>query len=151
MKCNRNRGTCPREADDGFKTCAVCRKKARVVSARRYHRYKNEFRGRTQAWRKANPDKLKAGARRRRVNLMRYVMSKLDKCVDCGCTDKRILEFDHVRGEKVGSPMAATGKVKADVEIAKCEVRCPNCHTLRHYLTPDDSVAFVGRREVLGN
>ncbi len=52
-------------------------------------------------------------------------------CVDCGENDPVVLEFDH-RGGKVAnvSMMASVGysleKVKA--EIAKCDVRCANCH-----------------------
>jgi hypothetical protein len=57
-------------------------------------------------------------------------------CVDCGEVDTRVLEFDHVRGRKsaaisflvrIGYPWQRIVK-----EIAKCEVRCANCHRLRH-------------------
>src|SRR5258708_21695369 len=56
-------------------------------------------------------------------------------CVDCGQTDIRVLDFDHVRGKKSGeiSRMMNIGcswsTIKA--EIAKCEVRCVNCHRAR--------------------
>lgn len=53
-------------------------------------------------------------------------------CVDCGETDPLVLEFDHVRGRK---HMAVTkmmrsgyGKDRFLAEIAKCDVRCANCH-----------------------
>jgi hypothetical protein len=53
-------------------------------------------------------------------------------CVDCGESDLRVLEFDHVRGRKQGN---ITTLVRAGApmerilsEIAKCEVRCANCH-----------------------
>lgn len=53
-------------------------------------------------------------------------------CVDCGESDPVVLEFDHVRGEKVAalSNMARRqfSLAKLDAEIAKCEVRCANCH-----------------------
>lgn len=53
-------------------------------------------------------------------------------CVDCGESDPVVLEFDHVRGEKVAalSNMAQRqfSLAKLDAEIAKCEVRCANCH-----------------------
>lgn len=57
-------------------------------------------------------------------------------CVDCGESDPIVLEFDHIRGEKdrdiaymilTNCPL---GRIKA--EIAKCEVRCANCHRRRH-------------------
>lgn len=51
-------------------------------------------------------------------------------CVDCGETDLAVLEFDHVRGEKV-APLAELCEARMDrllAELAKCEVRCGNCH-----------------------
>ena len=55
-------------------------------------------------------------------------------CVDCGTSDIRVLEFDHVRGTKVDGigSMIRRGRSIATVqtEIAKCEVRCKNCHAL---------------------
>ncbi len=53
-------------------------------------------------------------------------------CVDCGETDVRCLEFDHVRGKKSRNISAMLGRgiswEKVLVEIAKCDVRCANCH-----------------------
>lgn len=54
------------------------------------------------------------------------------RCVDCGESALVVLEFDHVRGQKVGaiSWMVSAGYpwAKIAAEIAKCEVRCANCH-----------------------
>ncbi len=52
-------------------------------------------------------------------------------CVDCGESDPLVLEFDHVRGAKkfhISHALSdrAWGEILA--EIAKCEVRCANCH-----------------------
>jgi hypothetical protein len=56
-------------------------------------------------------------------------------CVDCGNNDIRVLEFDHVRGTKSGniSMMAKESRSWATIEaeIAKCEVRCANCHRIK--------------------
>lgn len=56
-------------------------------------------------------------------------------CVDCGQTDVRVLDFDHVRGKKSGniSRMVTNGYSWSTIEaeIAKCEVRCANCHRIR--------------------
>ena len=55
-------------------------------------------------------------------------------CVDCGERDIVVLEFDHI-GEKLGniSALANGGRSWATIlaEIAKCEVRCANCHRLK--------------------
>lgn len=53
-------------------------------------------------------------------------------CVDCGESDPIVLEFDHVRGvkTKVISLLIGDGSSVKWIreEIAKCEVRCANCH-----------------------
>jgi hypothetical protein len=51
-------------------------------------------------------------------------------CVDCGEIDDRVLEFDHVRGTKryEVSAMVSWGWAVIQREIAKCDVRCANCH-----------------------
>jgi len=58
-------------------------------------------------------------------------------CVDCGKTDIRFLTFDHVRGVKKMniSQMVNQGySIEAlQVEIDKCEIRCLECHHLRHH------------------
>lgn len=56
-------------------------------------------------------------------------------CTDCGCTDIRVLEFDHVRGKKSGNISRMVGQgcswPTIEAEIAKCEVRCANCHRIK--------------------
>lgn len=56
-------------------------------------------------------------------------------CVDCGESDPIVLELDHVRGNKTMhvSRMLAYGGAWATIvnEIAKCDVRCANCHRRR--------------------
>ena len=53
-------------------------------------------------------------------------------CVDCGETDPVVLEFDHVTGRKrkaVGDLARQRYSIEAiSKEIAKCVVRCANCH-----------------------
>ena len=70
---------------------------------------------------------------RNRAILLDYLRGH--PCVDCGETDLLVLEFDHVRGTKVQGVflMAARGANPAKIiaEIAKCEVRCVNCHRRR--------------------
>lgn len=56
-------------------------------------------------------------------------------CIDCGETDVRCLEFDHVYGNKKSNISTMLKNVcSLDVvkcEIEKCEVRCANCHRKR--------------------
>ena len=55
---------------------------------------------------------------------------KDNACVDCGEDDIIVLEFDHIR-DKISniSDMIWKSTTKALIkEIAKCEVRCANCH-----------------------
>jgi hypothetical protein len=57
---------------------------------------------------------------------------KTHPCVDCGESDPIVLDFDHVRGEKLYDVSRAVNQGyrlwKVIQEIEKCEVRCANCH-----------------------
>jgi hypothetical protein len=69
-------------------------------------------------------------------------------CVECGEDDIVVLEFDHVKGEKIGNVSALirsaeTPKLRA--EIAKCEVVCANCHRRRTTLRLGAYRTDVGR------
>lgn len=81
-------------------------------------------------------------ARQRKNNQAKsqaYVRSRLASgCVDCGMEDIRVLEFDHLDDfEKIDgvATMArkATSIKTLEIEIAKCEVRCRNCHAIKTY------------------
>jgi hypothetical protein len=52
-------------------------------------------------------------------------------CMDCGEADPCCVQFDHVRGAKVRAVSEMLGTYDwptIEEEIAKCEVRCANCH-----------------------
>ena len=58
------------------------------------------------------------------------------RCVDCGTRDYRVLHFDHLpEYEKVISIADALrrgySQKKIMDEMAKCEVVCANCHSIR--------------------
>ncbi len=58
-------------------------------------------------------------------------------CADCGIDyPPHVMDFDHVRGEKVGniSELVQIGiRDKLLEEIEKCEIVCSNCHRERTY------------------
>jgi hypothetical protein len=66
-------------------------------------------------------------------------------CIDCKETDPIVLEFDHIRGEKLCDIAAIKWSrhsvKKLEEEIAKCEIRCANCHRRRTYYVqhPDEA------------
>lgn len=53
-------------------------------------------------------------------------------CIDCGENDPLVLEFDHIKGEKIMSISNMISRAfRWEViykEIEKCAVRCANCH-----------------------
>ena len=55
-------------------------------------------------------------------------------CVDCGESDPVVLEFDHLRDKRCDvTQLLWSGFLWSEIEleIAKCEVRCANCHRRR--------------------
>ena len=90
----------------------------------------------------ANRDKVIASAKkyskiaRDRIRAFITAHLKANPCVDCGETDPVILEFDHLKTKDFNISDAARKGVsmkKLSDEIAKCEVRCANCHRRKTY------------------
>ena len=80
---------------------------------------------------------------RDRINAI-ILKAKTQPCADCGeIYPAQIMQFDHVMGIKRFTVshwqkvrVTGTGKSREQLvleEIAKCEIRCPTCHELRHY------------------
>ncbi len=65
--------------------------------------------------------------------VMNYL--KTHPCVDCGEIDRVVLQFDHRDGtdkvDAVGTMLNRASWSTLLNEIAKCDVRCANCHRLR--------------------
>lgn len=79
---------------------------------------------------------LQEKANNRANEIRRYVDSvKMERgCIDCGYKEHpAALDFDHVHGEKVILVSFAKSKKRADEEMAKCEVRCANCHRIKSW------------------
>ena len=53
-------------------------------------------------------------------------------CIGCGINDPVVLEFDHRdpanKTTEVGHLIHSASKIELQAEIAKCDVRCGNCH-----------------------
>lgn len=70
-----------------------------------------------------------------RTNLVKIAEIKIKSgCMDCGYNEHPyVLDFDHVRGKKIGSICSLRNRSWEiiEAEIAKCEVVCANCHRIR--------------------
>jgi hypothetical protein len=83
--------------------------------------------------------KLYSRAAKSRVRAFINAHLQNNPCVDCGEADIVVLEFDHVgeAGTKHFNISDATrfgySMDKVIAEIAKCEVRCANCHRKKTY------------------
>ena len=136
------------EATLGIRTCRVCGETKPLVefpyrSLRRQTRqwicllcqreYTNEWYSRN---RKRQIAKAKERSHRGTADLKDRVREYLygHPCVDCGESDPGVLDFDHLRDKKANvSTLVQSGVSWESLahEIAKCEVRCANCHRRR--------------------
>jgi len=94
--------------------------------------------GRRDNWRRAQEHWWKAppplGAERARNVAFAYSHLERSSCLDCGCHDLCVLDFDHV-GSKTSNVLKlardGVGLERLALEISHCEVRCANCHRRR--------------------
>ena len=103
-----------------------------------YLKNKDKIKEKTKKWNDNNRNQVldnnKAIKKRNYAFLWRY-LKIFGRCIDCGITDDRVLEFDHVIGDKVSGvkrladSLASLDRIKT--EIRKCEVRCCNCHRIK--------------------
>lgn len=108
--------------------------------------YHNQCRECTRLWvknhynsnREYYLDKTRTRNKAIRLELQAYITEYFlnNHCVDCGERDIRVLEFDHQgkisKLDSVSSLIRArVPLIKVKEEIAKCEVRCANCHRKR--------------------
>jgi hypothetical protein len=79
----------------------------------------------------------KSNARRTKVKIKVLEYLKCHPCIDCGNSNPVVLEFDH-RVKKESRQHSITEMLndrkswdKVEQEIAKCDVRCANCHRIK--------------------
>jgi|TARA_Y100000015_G_scaffold20253_1_gene19597 transcription elongation factor Elf1 len=62
-------------------------------------------------------------------------VKKIFSCIDCGESNTLVLDFDHVKGEKVENIADMVHRPKSvstiKEEMRKCEIRCANCHRIK--------------------
>jgi hypothetical protein len=132
----------------GLRTCRVCKevKPLTEFPFRSRARQTRQWicllcqRAYTKDWYRRNRKRQIAAARVRRVReaniLQRRIRDYLGDhpCVDCGESDPDVLDFDHLRDKRDNVSRLAHVAASWEVvlaEIAKCEVRCANCHRRR--------------------
>lgn len=94
----------------------------------------------------------KENTKRRKLVLIAQAAAIIDQakdrpCVDCGVQyHPAAMQFDHVRGQKLytisrwrSNPRTSMETLVA--EIAKCDIRCANCHATRHALEREAAAA----------
>lgn len=131
MKTYRGRS----EAEERALRADKSRAKRATVEGREAHntrraRYRATAEGRAQERRQANA--------RRQANRDRAAAIKLaGGCIDCGYDAyPEALDFDHLPGTDKQLAVShlisdGMGWTVIEAEIAKCEVRCANCHRIR--------------------
>ena len=117
----------PLRRKDGSKRYGHCRTCKAEYQRQWYERNAERHRAMTAANR--------AAVRRANKELVRTVKAR--PCADCGQPyPPYVMDFDHVRGVKVGNiahmkTYVPTATLRA--EIAKCDVVCANCHRIRSH------------------
>ena len=88
-----------------------------------------------------NKQNLYEAQKRHRVKVREKLLAFLadKKCVDCGETDFRVLDFDHMDQK---TKFKSISKMRSGhyswesvfAEIDKCQIRCANCHRRKTYV-----------------
>ena len=77
------------------------------------------------------------GREKRQAQVLAYLATRC--CIDCGANNPIVLDFDHPDPKaKIASIsdlvcMQQCGPEKLQAEMEKCEIRCANCHRIKHF------------------
>lgn len=103
--------------------CKAC---TRAYNRQHYQDNKQYYKKKARRWDTKQRDKA-------RYYVTEYLLEH--PCVDCGETDPLVLDFDHVRDKKrynISNMIRLLFSIEEiKKEIAKCEVRCANCHRIK--------------------
>ena len=104
----------------------ICRSCANAYGREHYRRNREAYLARA----KNSRARLRG---RNKTRVLNYLKGKT--CVDCGEDDPLLLEFDHRDGRQKEDDVARLVMdcqwAKVEAEIAKCDIRCANCHRRR--------------------
>lgn len=116
----------------------------------RHHRCKECQRTRSKDHYKGNKESYKEITRISRERGRKFLDEYLAKhpCVDCGESNIKVLDFDHRRDKKFGLAGACCQTIPIlEAEVAKCEVRCGNCHRRKTVTQVDGHKIYMLRGE----
>lgn len=130
-----------REGDMPFKN----REDQSAAAARHYAKNKARIKARAKAHNRLTRE-------RNREFVWEYL--KAHPCVDCGESDPIVLTFDHLDSESKDNEVTVAvtqcwSLAKLSSEIAKCEVRCANCHMRRTAIQFDHWKASRSRGDAM--
>lgn len=132
----------------GIRTCRVC-KQTKPLTEFPFRSVKRQTRQwicllcqrvYTSLWYERNKKRHIANVDVRSREVIRELRSQVrdylldHPCVDCGEKDPGVLDFDHLREKRADLSTLVQSAVSwraVEAEIAKCEVRCANCHRRR--------------------
>lgn len=99
-----------------------CKDCCKVRDKKYYQQYGN----------KKYQDRAKQHYERNRTFITKY-KKIFGKCIDCGITDWRVLQFDHIKNKKCQVSDMVNGSSLQNIknEIRKCKMRCANCHQIK--------------------
>ena len=87
--------------------------------------------------------------RERKQEIRRKLQQTLGgKCVDCGITDWRLLDFDHIDPKLKRCNISQVLHKPREFlleELKNCELRCPNCHRIKT-MTKDEHNSYRLRK-----
>jgi hypothetical protein len=131
------------------KICGICKEDLDIeqfsfknkLTKKRQAECKECYKKYQKQWYKKNATEHKKNTgRNRNIYVKRnqeFIVKYLSEhpCIDCGETRIPVLEFDHVSGEKEEniSYMRQHSMEHLIDEIAKCEIRCSNCHRMKTF------------------
>jgi hypothetical protein len=124
-----------------YRWCSRCEQ---VLEEDAFNRYRDDLQGWCRECFRAyfrdrgdlHLQQVKAARERRKLALRAFIVEFLtaSSCIDCGATDVRVLEFDHIQERQSYVARLLSDGVSLErlrSEIDRCEVVCANCHRHR--------------------